>query len=95
MSSLFDRKKIIPRYKIVGYVMLLLGILVVGKAFYIATVKRDYWMRVADRLKRDSVMVKPVRGNILSCDGRLMASSLPEYKLFMDFKAGGEVKDSL
>ena len=35
MSSLFDRKKIIPRYKIVGYVMLLLGILVVGKAFYI------------------------------------------------------------
>ena len=95
MSSLFDRKKIIPRYKIVGYVMLMLGILVVGKAFYIATVKRDYWMKVADRLKRDSVMVKPVRGNILSCDGRLMASSLPEYKLFMDFKAGGEVKDSL
>ena len=95
MSSLFDRKKIIPRYKIVGYVMLLLGILVVGKALYIATMKRDYWMKVADRLKRDSVMVKPVRGNILSCDGRLMAGSLPEYKLYMDFKAGGEVKDSL
>ena len=85
MSSLFDRKKIVPRYKIVGYFMVLLGILVVGKAMYIATVKRDYWKQVADRLKRDSVSVKPVRGNILSCDGRLMASSLPEYKLFMDF----------
>lgn len=96
MSSLFDRKKIIPRYKIIGYVMVVLGLLIVGKAFYIATVKRDYWMQVADRLKRDSVDVKPVRGNILSCDGRLMASSLPEFKLFLDFKAIEDSKsDSL
>ena len=87
MGSLFDRKKIIPRYKIIGYLMVLLGIMIVAKALYTATVKRDYWMKVADRLKRDSVDVKPVRGNILSCDGRLMASSLPEYKLYMDFKA--------
>ena len=95
MGSLFDRKKIIPRYKLIGYLMVLLGIMIVGKALYTATVKRDYWMKVADRLKRDSVDVKPVRGNILSCDGRLMASSLPEYKLYMDFKAGGAEKDSL
>jgi len=95
MGSLFDRKKIVPRYKIIGYVMVLLGLMIVGKALYTATVKRDYWMKVADRLKRDSVDVKPVRGNILSCDGRLMASSLPEYKLYMDFKAGGAEKDSL
>ena len=95
MGSLFDRKKIIPRYKIIGYLMVLLGIMIVGKALYTATVKRDYWMKVADRLKRDSVDVKPVRGNILSCDGRLMASSLPEFKLYMDFKAGGAEKDSL
>lgn len=95
MGSLFDRKKIIPRYKIIGYLMVLMGIMIVGKALYTATVKRDYWMKVADRLKRDSVDVKPVRGNILSCDGRLMASSLPEFKLYMDFKAGGAEKDSL
>jgi cell division protein FtsI (penicillin-binding protein 3) len=95
MSSLFDRKKIIPRYKIIAYVMLLLGLLIVGKALYIATVQRDYWMKVADRLKNDSVPVKPVRGNILSSDGRLMASSLPEYKLYMDFQAGDADRDSI
>ena len=96
MSSLFDRKKIVPRYKTISYLMLLLGLLIVSKALYTATVKRDYWVKVADRLKRDSVDVKPVRGNILSCDGRLMASSLPEYKLFMDFKALHDSKtDSL
>ncbi len=95
MSSLFDRKKIIPRYKTIGFLMVLLGLLIISKATYTATVKHDFWMKVADRLKRDSVDVKPVRGNILSSDGQLMASSIPEFKLFMDFKAGGEVKDSL
>ena len=29
--------------------------------------KHDYWMKVAERQKKDSVTVKPNRGNILSC----------------------------
>ena len=95
---MFDRKKVIKRYKVVAYAMLAAGLLIIIKVAYIATVKRDYWMDVASRLVRDSVDVKPVRGNILSCDGRLMASSLPEFRIFMDFKAGGdenEQRDSL
>ena len=95
MSYQFDRNSIIPRYKLVAFIILGIGLLILGKALYIATVERDYWMKVASRLKKDSVDVKPIRGNILSCDGRLMASSLPEYKLYMDFMAGGEKKDSL
>lgn len=95
MSNKFDRKKIIPRYKIIAYVMVVVGIVILGKAMCIATVERDYWLKVASRLKKDSVDIKPVRGNILSCDGQLMASSLPEFRLFMDFRAGGEKKDSL
>ena len=83
MSSLFERKKIVPRYKIIAYIMVLLGVAIIAKATYIATAKRDYWTKVADRFKRDSVDVKPVRGNILSCNGELLASSLPEFKLFM------------
>ena len=78
--------------------MVVVGLAIICKVVYIATVKRSYWMEVASMLTRDSVDVKPVRGNILSCDGRLMASSLPEYRLFMDFKAGGddnETRDSL
>ena len=80
---------------IIAVVLTLVGFAVVGKAFYIMTAKKQYWTDVADRLKRDSVSVKPKRGNILSCDGQLMASSIPEYKIYMDFKAGGEEKDSI
>ena len=79
----------------IAVVLSLIGLAVIGKAFYIMTAKKQYWTDVADRLKRDSVSVKPKRGNILSCDGQLMASSIPEYKIFMDFKAGGKEKDSI
>ena len=78
---MFDRKKVIKRYKVVAYAMLAFALLVLIKVVYISTVEREYWLEVASRLTRDSVDVQPGRGNILSCDGRLMARSLPEFRL--------------
>ena len=88
--SKFNSDKVMPRYFVIAVVLTLIGFAVVGKAMYIMTAKKDYWTQVASRLKRDSVTVKPNRGNILSCDGQLMASSIPEYKVSMDFQAGAE-----
>ena len=76
--SRFNSDKVMPRYFFIAVVLTLIGFAVVGKAMYIMTAKKDYWTQVASRLKRDSVTVKPNRGNILSCDGQLMASSSPE-----------------
>lgn len=96
MSSKFNYKKIMPRYSVIALVMTLVALSVVGKTLYIMTAEKQYWMKVASRQKRDSVIVKPIRGNILSCDGQLMASSLPEFKIYMDFNALHEAgNDSL
>ena len=86
MSKL-DAKKVMPRYRAISLIMIIIATMIVGKSLYIMTAKRDYWLKVAERQKRDSVTVKPNRGNILSCTGQLLASSLPEYKVFMDFLA--------
>ena len=86
--SRFNSDKIMPRYFAIAVLFTFIGFAIVGKAMYIMTAKKDYWTQVASRLKRDSVSVKPTRGTILSCDGQLMASSIPEYKLFVDFQAG-------
>ena len=75
-----------PRYSAIAVVLAVIAFAVVARAGYLMTVKRSYWTAVADRVKRDSVRVDPARGNILSCDGELLASSLPEFKMFMDFK---------
>ena len=92
MSS-FNNDKVMPRYMMIAVLLTIIGITVIGKALYIMTAKKQYWTEVADRLKRDSVSVKPNRGNILSCDGQLMATSIPEYKIFIDFQAAAFAKD--
>ena len=83
------------RYFFVVLVMGLIGVAIIVKGTVIMFAERQYWQDVADRFVKENVRVKPNRGNILSSDGKLMASSLPEYRIYMDFKAGGEKKDTM
>ena len=80
-----NRKNIMIRYFFVVLIMGLLGIAIIIKAAIIMFAERKYWHDVADRFVKENVTVKPNRGNILSADGKLMASSLPEYRIYMDF----------
>ncbi len=90
-----NQKKIMLRFSLIIFVMVLVGIAIVFKAGIIMFAERQYWHDVADRFVKENVEVPAIRGNILSADGQLMASSLPEYRIYMDFKAGGKEKDSL
>ena len=90
-----NKKNIMTRYFFVVLLMSLMGIAVVVKAGFIMFAEQGYWKDVADRFVREGVPIKPNRGNILSADGKLMASSLPEYRIYMDFKAGGRQKDTM
>ena len=87
--SKFKSDKVLPRYLAIAVVLTLIGIGVIFKAGYTMTAKKSYWETVSNRQKSDSDSVRPNRGNILSCDGQLLASSIPEYKIFMDYQAGG------
>ena len=87
--------KIIPRYMVVVSILALAAIAIVFKMSYTMFVERDKWTEIANNAVRDSVIQKATRGRILSSEGQLMASSLPEYKIQMDFKAGGKDKDSI
>ena len=81
--SKFDNSKIMPRYSVIAIIMSLIAVAVIGKTIYTMTAGRSYWMEVAASQKKDSVSIKPTRGNILSCNGQLMASSIPEFKVYM------------
>ncbi|MCD8165601.1 MAG: transpeptidase family protein [Bacteroides sp.] len=88
-----NKKSIMTRYFFIILLMGVLGVLIVVKAGIIMFAERQYWSDVADRFVRENVVVKPNRGNIISSDGKLMASSLPKYHIYMDFKAGGKAKE--
>ncbi len=76
------------RYFFVILIMALVGIAIVVKAGITMFAERQYWQDVADRFVKENVAVKPNRGNIISSDGKLMASSLPEYRIYIDFMSG-------
>lgn len=78
-------KKIISRYFTIIILMGVVGIIILLKAMSVMVFERSYWKEVASRSIVDSVAIAPRRGNILSDDGLLMASSVPQYTLFMDF----------
>lgn len=81
-----NKKDIMTRYFLVVLLMSLVGIAIVCKAAIVMFAQRDYWQAVGDRFVGISKPMIPNRGNILSDDGKLMASSLPEYIPFVDFK---------
>lgn len=90
-----EKKDIKNRYLVIMLALVLLGLCIIIKAGVIMFAERQYWNDVADRFVKENVSVPAMRGNIISSDGQLMASSLPEYRIYMDFKAGGPDKDSL
>ena len=55
------------------------------------TVQKTYWQTVAAKVRLDSVLVNPLRGNILAAGNQRLACNLPEYRVYMDFQA---IRDS-
>ena len=80
-----NKRSIMTRFFLIVVMFAAVGICIVLKAAIIMFKERGYWNEVADRFVKENVLVDPNRGNILSADGKLLASSLPEYRLYMDF----------
>ena len=81
----FPYKSTLRRYNLLALVFILVGIAIVGKTAYIMFVKRTFWKEVGARNVRENVSIPASRGNILSADGQLLATALPDYKVYLDF----------
>ena len=82
-----------PRYFLVVALMCLLGLIVLWRAGYIMFVERDFWLEAGKHYVRTNRTLPATRGNILADDGQVLAASIPEYKMFMDFMSW-EKKDT-
>lgn len=73
-------------------IMLFLSVACIGICYHMVktmTVEREGWVEMRKKaFEEDSVPLKPQRGNILSSEGELLASSLPNYKVRFDFLSG-------
>lgn len=103
---MMDKKKLsILRFGVVVLLFALCGLAILGKAAHTMFVRKDYWLNAASRFRKDNILQPARRGNIYSADGKLLASSMPQYKVFMDFmviaqnnklqKKGQQFRDSI
>lgn len=72
------------------FIVLLLSLVAIGIlvcACNTAFVERETWLKVAEGQKRPNRLIYPSRGNIYSSEGKLMATSVPKYYLYIDFQA--------
>ena len=83
-----DRKKnSIRRYYFI------FGVIVVAAIYILATAIQtmshpmsEYWEAVDARFVSDSIPIPAKRGDLLSDDGRVLSTSLPEYRLYLDLR---------
>lgn len=90
-----NNKNIIFRYGIIAFILIVMGILVIVKTCYMMTFERQFWKDKAQEYIGQTRPIEPVRGNIISADGKLMASSLPEYKIYLDTRADTDTAKDL
>lgn len=84
-----NKNTILTRYVIVIlFIVFILG-LIIYQIVKISIIQGDKWRSLGEKSKIENIVIEPSRGNIYACDGRLMASSLPQYELYFDFQADG------
>ena len=80
-----DKNNSIGRFRIIFFGICLIGIYIISSALYTMLTKQDYWSEVSKLFIRHNIAIPSTRGNIYDCKGRLMAGSVPEYRIYMDY----------
>ncbi|MBE6312152.1 MAG: PASTA domain-containing protein [Bacteroidales bacterium] len=80
-----DSKQIFKKFIGVFIFITLLFVCVIVKIVYLQTIQGNFWRKIGEKYNRDSIEVMANRGNIYACNGELLATSVPYYRLYIDF----------
>lgn len=83
------KKDILWRVYLCFLGMVLLGIVVVARAFYIQQAEGKYWTNLGDSMHLRYLPIDAERGTIYSEDGNMLSTSVPVFDIYIDFAAEG------
>ena len=69
--------------------IIVLSLLVLGRAFYIQRFQGSHWRSMSDSLHQRFVPLEAERGTIYSEDGQMLSTSIPTFDIYIDFNADG------
>ena len=83
------KKDILWRVYLCFIGIIMLGVVVLGRAFYIQRIQGKYWISMSDSLHLKYMPVNAERGSIYSEDGNMLSTSIPVFDIYIDFGADG------
>ena len=69
--------------------IIVLSLLILGRAFYIQKFQGSYWRSMSDSLHQRFIPLDAERGTIYSEDGQMLSTSIPTFDIYIDFNADG------
>ena len=81
-----EKKRVSRKYVTLFLLMLVWGILIIVKMGMVMFGERTYWNDVSRNMMPVNKVIEARRGNILSDEGLLLASSMKQYRVFLDFR---------
>jgi cell division protein FtsI (penicillin-binding protein 3) len=83
------RRDILWRVYVSFLGIIVLSLLILGKAFYIQRFEGEHWRSMSDSMHQRIVELDADRGTIYSEDGQMLSTSLPQFDIYLDFQADG------
>ena len=83
------KKDILWRVYLSYIVMVIVCLVIFGKAVYIQQVQGDQWRSMGNELHQKIQETEADRGTIYSEDGEMLSTSIPQFNIYIDFAADG------
>jgi cell division protein FtsI (penicillin-binding protein 3) len=83
------RDEIVWRSGILYLVIVIVAIVLLVRIIILQYVERGKWVAMSEKYVYRTDVVPAIRGDILANDGRLLASSVPYYSIYMDTRSSG------
>ncbi|MCE2675704.1 MAG: transpeptidase family protein [Sediminibacterium sp.] len=80
------KRDILWRVYLSFILIVLVCILIIGKAFYIQQVQGNYWRSLSDSLHQRIIEIPAARGTIYSEDGQMLSTNIPQFDIYIDFR---------
>ena len=74
------------RLYIIGFLLLVFSLGIFYKLFQIQFIDGDKYRKIAEDKTVKNFIAKPVRGNLYSSDGSILATTVSKYDIFIDTK---------
>ena len=88
-KTMKPKDQILARTGIIYGIVVAMALAVFIRIIILQFVQSEKWAAMADKIVFRREIAKASRGDILSDDGRILASSIPYYTVYMDTRSSG------